>query len=38
MAGGIISLFAVVATFFVKRPAEELQPGETPAHETPAAH
>lgn len=31
MAGGIISLFAVVATFFVKRPASELQPGEAPA-------
>jgi len=31
MAGGIISLFAVVATFFVKRPASDLQPAEAPA-------
>ncbi|MGV8856930.1 MDR family MFS transporter [Rhodoglobus sp.] len=38
MAGGIISLFAVVATFFVKRPAEELQPADSESPETPTAH
>ncbi|QYH36398.1 MDR family MFS transporter [Salinibacterium sp. M195] len=31
MAGGIISLFAIVATFFVKRNASELEPGTAPA-------
>ncbi|WP_341952146.1 DHA2 family efflux MFS transporter permease subunit [Salinibacterium sp. TMP30] len=31
MAGGIISLFAVVATFFVKRPDSELTPANAPA-------
>ncbi|GAA1206914.1 MDR family MFS transporter [Rhodoglobus aureus] len=31
MAGGIISLFAVVATFFMKRPVSELTPEDAPA-------
>lgn len=31
MAGGIISLFAIVATFFVKRPESELTPADAPA-------
>ncbi|MGV8852610.1 MAG: MDR family MFS transporter [Rhodoglobus sp.] len=31
MAGGIISLFAIVATFFVKRNDSEMEPGAAPA-------
>ena len=30
MAGGIISLFAIVATFFVKRPESEMTPSDAP--------